>query len=342
MTTSTFPHITHYYASTVALQDGKDNDHYPHFLSQNLNNRASSLITKGNYEEAIVHLTEALKLTKLYLSDESKEDRMQCACKCCSLESCLMTIEKEEEQGQEQDDDVMALVELPANKTQKKKRSSSCSISSGIDFDFDFDFDDMYFDDDDDLDSDEDEDEDHPILERQYPVLEQQDEDEGFVYRRPLLVNQHSIDGGHYMGVTMSLIILFNLALAHHLKAIAIPADDAKKRLTTLQQALQLYEVAYQLHMEIIQHQPLPSYNADYDQNFVNLRLTMLVTNNLSEIHRLAGNSTKHKLCLQHVLSAMMYMTLYCDVLLLTPKEVDGFYHNVSPITMFQVCAAVA
>merc|ERR1711907_824008 len=43
------------------------------------------------------------------------------------------------------------------------------------------------------------------------------DEAGGFVYRRPLFVNRESIEENHFMGVTLVWILLFNLALAHHL-----------------------------------------------------------------------------------------------------------------------------
>ena len=44
--------------------------------------------------------------------------------------------------------------------------------------------------------------------------IESQD---GFVYRKPLLIPRICIEEGHYMGKATSLIILYNLALAHHL-----------------------------------------------------------------------------------------------------------------------------
>ena len=349
MSASTFPQIHRYYEAgvgvhhDVSIENTVDNNYY-NFLSQNLNNSASSLITEGKYEEAILHLTKALHLTKLNLSGK-QDNRKPCSCKFCSLETCLMIVQ---EQEQEQEQEIMAQ-QHPASKINNKKRPSICSISSDMDFDG-MDFDDMDFVDDDDRGDDDDDVGDnrhwsHPQLEQhQQSHVVEKSEHYGFVYRRPLLVNQHSIDMGHYMGVTLSLIIMFNTALAHHLKAIHTPAYDIKNRFAALQQALQLYELAYQLHADYIEKHPFCNNdnNSNYDQNLVNLRLTMLVMNNLSEIHRIAGNSTKHELCLQHLLSSMMYMSHHCNVVVLSPKEIDGFYHNVSPIMMTQVCAAVA
>ena len=148
------------------------------------------------------------------------------------------------------------------------------------------------------------------------------------------------------MGIALSLIILFNLALAHHLKAIATITSNTNSsfdNITVLQQALQLYGLAYQLHMDYVQ-QPLSSSGAlsdEYNRNISALRFTMIVSNNLGEIHRVAGNSVKHKMCLQHLLSAIMYM-VDCKLMGMDSAEMDGFYHNVSPIMLADMCAQAA
>ena len=330
----------------------------PQLLSQKLNNRAAHCITiTKNYEEAIKLLTKALKLTET--NEEHKNDdyatggnytKPRCNCKDCSLESCLIMEQDEfmsllrmdQQQQQQQNQATQTQQELQDQQEKHQDGYPSKKIKKDT-----FDFDDG------------------------------NNDDEGFVYGRPLLVNKICIDEMHNMGITLSLIILFNLALAHHLKAISIPftvhsskssisksstssstssstvTQNAKSKLQVLQQALQLYELAYQLRVDYIQQSQQDellsisnqsnndddndmdiSNSADevYNQSMIgSLRFTMIVSNNLGEIHRAAGNTEKHTMCLQHLLSAMMYM-VDSDLLVLESSSMNGFYSNVAPI----------
>merc|ERR1740130_1632212 len=191
--------------------------------------------------------------------------------------------------------------------------------------------------------------------------------DDGFVYRRLLLVNNRSIEEDHFMGATLSLIIIFNLALAHHLMIIDIANNESlassttigycstnNQKLNALQRALKLYELAYQLHIKYIEHlsqcTTLTTTDDDDDDNgnhtkriSITLHLTMIFSNNLGQIHRVAGNTKKHIMCLQHLLNNIMYMGQQSQhVNVLDSKEFDGFFHNISPIVFNGVCASAA
>jgi tetratricopeptide (TPR) repeat protein len=144
-------------------------------------------------------------------------------------------------------------------------------------------------------------------------------EQDGYIYRRAIRVSQFSMQEGHSMGATMSLIIIFNLALAHHLSAIQ--QQMCRRR---LQKALQFYELAYHLQSE--------------EQS--SLRFTMIIANNLGEIHRAVNNHSKHVMCLQHLLSTMMYL-VDCQI----PAdsiELDGFFRNTSQLILNNKCASAA
>ena len=340
----------------VSLKNNTKGEYYPpQLLSQKLNNRAAFLITTGHYEEGITLLTKALKLTESNINSsqvDTHADQHQntCNCKACSLEACLimehdpfmsslmidqLTSTQNQGQQQEQEDQQgcyhpkpnsssssssssfsdgemlhrasMGLCPLPATASQLGSRNaqqrrnlkspstlststeSSSSSSSAVD----------------------------PATTSTATTTT----DFGFVYRRPLLVNQQCIDEMHDMGITLSLLILFNLALAHHLKAIAsfktqqVPSSlsnssfkTKKSNLKALQQALQLYELAYQLHIDCIQQseesssvlnnnqQPqglesssnnnnnnVNDNNSDdaYNRSIGSLRFTMIISNNL-------------------------------------------------------------
>jgi tetratricopeptide (TPR) repeat protein len=349
----------------ISLTNNTEGEYYPpQLLSQKLNNRSAYLITTGNYEEAIKLLTKALKLTETKEGGgEDDANKPRCNCEACTLESCLimehdafmsllMTDQQEQQQEAEQQEEghQEAGQQEGLQEGQQKQQEHSSSSSSS---------------------SDEITTSSPPLKESSKESYDDNNDDEGFVYRRPLLVNKHCIEEMHNMGITLSLIILFNLALAHHLKAITsftasksssatatTTTTHAKSKLQVLQQALQLYELAYQLRVDYIQqsqqeelNQPSNSNsnsnsntdndndnddstnnNDEYNRSMVgSLRFTMIVSNNLGEIHRAAGNTEKHTMCLQHLLSAMMYM-VDSDLLVLDSKGMDGFYSNVAPI----------
>jgi hypothetical protein len=85
---------------------------------------------------------------------------------------------------------------------------------------------------------------------------------------------------GHSPGVTLSLIIILNLAIAHHLSAMQ--NQNCRRR---LQKALQLYELAHHLQME--------------EEDICSPRATMIIANNVGEIHRALDNQSKRTICLQ-------------------------------------------
>lgn len=308
-------------------------------MAQTLNNKGCSFIAKGDFDAAITHLKQALELTRMSMSSHhttaDSESRTHCACKYCSLEASLNIADEEELELQDQD------CKRTSSETTASSSSASCSrppkrkrpCISTID--------------------DHEQPQHHPK-----PIVPTDDQanpnDQGFIYRRPMLVHKESISGFHFMGTTLSFIVLFNIALAHHLKAIEmLPlVTDRKDKISLLQQPLKLYELAYQLHFQCQEHgsngttATAKNANNTNDQNLVNLRLMMLVTNNISQIHKLAGNENKHKQCLQHLLNALMYMnhenTCPTKNVVLAPSETDGIFDNLSPILRTKVYAAAA
>lgn len=141
-----------------------------------------------------------------------------------------------------------------------------------------------------------------------------------YVYERPICISQKSMEEEHCPGVILSLIIIFNLALAHHLSAIQ---NNACPKL--LQKALHLYELAYQLQRE--------------ENDNGSLRFTMIVANNLGQIHRAVNNESKHQQCLEHLLSTMMYLV---DSRVKGEPEFDGFLRNASQLIFKGKCAGAA
>jgi tetratricopeptide (TPR) repeat protein len=151
-------------------------------------------------------------------------------------------------------------------------------------------------------------------------AVRQQHPESAYIYERPILVSQQSMEGEHCPGVILSLIIIFNLALAHHLSAMQ---NNTDRKL--LQRALHLYELAYQLQRE--------------ENHNGSLRFTMIVANNLGQIHRAVKDESKHQQCLEHLLSTMMYLV---DSRVRLCIELDGFLRNASQLILKDKCAGAA
>jgi hypothetical protein len=148
-----------------------------------------------------------------------------------------------------------------------------------------------------------------------------QHSEDRFIYHRPIYSSYNDIDEAHYSpGVTLSVIIILNLAMAHHLSAIQ--QQLCRRR---LQKALQLYELAHQLQLE---------------EDICSPRATLIVANNVGEIHRAVGNHAKHAKCLQHLLSTMMYM-IDCRIPA-SSIELEGFFRNTSQLILHNNCAGAA
>ncbi|KAG7361985.1 hypothetical protein IV203_025651 [Nitzschia inconspicua] len=125
----------------------------------------------------------------------------------------------------------------------------------------------------------------------------------GYIYSQPIFCAPTFSHEGHHPGVTLMMIIIFNLALAHHLDSIlpyqqarvlpffSPPSSDPQRHHTRLGKALQLYELFYQLQME---------------REIFSTQAMLAVANNVGEIHRIVGNQIKYKLCLEHLMSCIM------------------------------------
>jgi hypothetical protein len=160
---------------------------------------------------------------------------------------------------------------------------------------------------------------------RSQSLISDESSEEGYIHRQPIRVTPQAMQEGHSMGLALPLIITFNLALAHHLSAI----EEKQLDRTKLAKVLQLYELAYRWQME------------EDDAEVDCIRFTMIISNNLGEIHRAVNNRSKYFKCLQHLLSTMMFM-VDCQQDDDSSLELDGFLHNTSQLFSRGKCAAAA
>jgi hypothetical protein len=161
---------------------------------------------------------------------------------------------------------------------------------------------------------------------RRHSLISDVSSEEGYIYRLPIHVAPQAMQEGHSMGLTLPLIIIFNMALAHHLSAMEEEQLNRKK----LSKVLQLYELAFRWQME-----------EEDDEQVDCICFTMIISNNLGEIHRAVNDRSKHVMCLQHLLSTMMFLVVdgqQTDGSL----ELDGFLRNTSQLILQGRCADAA
>jgi hypothetical protein len=247
--------------------------HSSHFVAQDLNNEACSLISRvENLPQSIRILTKALELSKWGLPDEDDTDmdiEPPCSWEHCSLDAIIFS--KAEDDASD----------------DKNTRAS-------------------------------------PLPKNPFASAAEREE-KRFVYRRPLRVSETCIQESHYMGATLTVMILFNLGIAHQLLATSIPStwSTFNTRMTSMNKALQIYELCIHAH------------NDCGCSEAAGLRLKLLVMNNLGEIHKLCGSPTKHRMCLEYLLRGIMFVAhgregeVVYDFELLSPEEIDDIYQNI-------------
>ncbi len=251
----------------------------PHFLAQDLNNEASTLIARGeNIPKAIQLLVRALELSRWTPpTDDDTDSREPCSCESCSLDASLF--HGDEDLNNNYDD-----CDKPFHKRQRRRNQRES-----------------------------------------YHQESNPNEKKGFVYRRPLCVTQTSTVENHYMGSTLSVMVLFNLGLAHQLLGMSMPSEwgTFDEKMENMDKALKLYELCV---------------HASTDCNCsdaAGLRLKLLVMNNLSQIHKLSGYPKKYRMCLEYLMRALMFIShgreggWEYDYEILTPGEMDSIYCNM-------------
>ena len=143
-------------------------------------------------------------------------------------------------------------------------------------------------------------------------------DEEYFVYRHPVQIpvsenEERSVNDGnptYRRFVTISIAIVFNLALCNHLSALmSMNHNDSK---SMLQKAAKLYECCLQLR------RACPN-------------LVLASVNNLGQIHRLLDQVERSDECFRHLLACLVYLVDRQQGQ--APKSYfcyESFFHNVS------------
>jgi len=120
----------------------------------------------------------------------------------------------------------------------------------------------------------------------------------------------------------LAYVILYNLALSHHLKSFESETSSSETpdlRRAYLRKALSLYELSRLIQMEAA------------ITIGVEVVHSMALMSSLGHIYHELGCPQKVKMCIQFLLSTMMYI-IYCGKLDILGNSVDGFLDMILPL----------
>ena len=148
---------------------------------------------------------------------------------------------------------------------------------------------------------------------------EQDQEDNPFFYRQPIEIPKSLIGGlllssstNHGDTILLSSVVLFNLALAHHL--LAETSNSYQKMF--LQKALRLYELSFRMQEQL---------ERVHSNNF---HFALAVMNNIGLIHKQMKNDIQAKDFFSQIFSILMVIT-DSDMEESTRCHLQGYYQNI-------------
>ena len=154
--------------------------------------------------------------------------------------------------------------------------------------------------------------------------------DPDFVYRHPISIPTSDFHDLLPLEcdckIIISVSIIFNLALAHHLRAIEEVTSPSNQQ--ELSRAMRLYELAYKLQA-----------HGDTGAGISTLYI-MSTLNNLGQIHKALNESDTACKCFENLLSAMMF-TVHTGGTL-PEQALDGFMRNMTQSVFHSPSAGAA
>mmetsp|Transcript_23134 Transcript_23134/g.54697 ORF Transcript_23134/g.54697 Transcript_23134/m.54697 type:complete len:324 (+) Transcript_23134:130-1101(+) len=304
-------------------------------FAQRLNNSAALCIEVGEYDRAILSLQRALELSRKHTSGTNGEMERECHRKgpqqCISLDSCISFSE------------VNCLYSNPTTTSCSKRKlgTSTCSITdvvhSMVDANSANDGSDVFR---------------RGNKRRRIKVTSSERRftasyNDYYVFTRPIRVPRRD----QQVGSVLFLAILFNLALAHHLKATRMRtsaranSSESTTRAKSVQKALKLYQLILDYWSK------LQNREGQSSNDFNSIRFRMILHNNLGQIYNWTGNPIKKEQCLQDLLSNVMIVTdqihqhsgadSSCNGVGFK-RDLEGFLTNTEALTAIERCAQAA
>ena len=137
-----------------------------------------------------------------------------------------------------------------------------------------------------------------------------------FVFQSPIAIPEHFMDNADQMyvsSIAVSVMIIFNLALAHQLSGMATSISSMK--VASLRKAVKLYELSFHLLRE-----------EQMDEGTT--VFSMATINNSGVIYYSLGDAATSGRCFEHVLSTLMFLIDCgeCDRV----SRLEGLFQNTS------------
>jgi hypothetical protein len=153
-------------------------------------------------------------------------------------------------------------------------------------------------------------------------VVNFESNDEDFIYCSPIRATERPEKDEDFDEFTISVIIIFNMALSHHLRAI----QGRKVNQTRLRKALKLYELSFCMQMK--------------GESPLSITQVLALANNCGQIYKQLNRQRKANKFFQHMLPTLMAIIESGD-----PEEVDeleGFMWNASRLILVDPALAPA
>ena len=295
--------------------------------AQATNNLATVYIEQGQYVAAIETLQEALRLWEEHRVRNlySKSQSMQCTCRHCTLDACILFSERRKNHRSNQNspiNDNNKRVDISretksqtsherGNKRRRLSMHKALSLNDNGNNDDPATLD----------------------FEHKNHSFDETSSTNGYTYQTPIRMPRK-----HNMGSSCFFIIMFNLALATHLKLLNSTVKATKDE---IEAALNLYELVFEYWSRL-----QADSNSERAKNIASnsLRFIMILFNNMSQMYRMVNNSTKQEQCLQNLMSILMVVVEWNSRLAGTrqnngrnhnhdtfQQSIDGFLTNVMP-----------
>jgi hypothetical protein len=141
------------------------------------------------------------------------------------------------------------------------------------------------------------------------------DPSDDFIFSDPIFVNQDEAfvkDRRCFMKLTV--VIIFNLGLTHHLRSGAQAPSDSSRRTSDLTKALALYELSCRTQI--------------LEDVVLNELYTMAHFNNLGVVHAALGNVDMAIKCFRRLLKGLVLHKECTTEEDINSQELEGFYQN--------------
>lgn len=180
------------------------------------------------------------------------------------------------------------------------------------------------------------------IFDHQLPAIDDDDGCEsgfngGYLHKKLVLIPCINQFGSRNVDSGVALIIIFNLAIAHHIRASRLSSNPMMKR------TLQLYQLANECLLKYV----TDSLGCNASDE-IGILFQIILLNNLSHLHAFLGDDMKSRRCVEQVIPIIMCVVddkvrnVDCRNVEIRRICLEGFFQNISPIVLKSQCADAA